>query len=577
MARTPVRITDLSTDTAQVVNTTPSTDAYGLVVRTVGGAGGGSTTVRVTNTTGQRVPVTAVGTVGLSTGTLDALEAVTIQNSTGARIPVRVTQDTSPWVVSSTAMSDIYRRDQIARDIFGANIAQGRYNQVEVDFISGVPSDMTTSASGGGSATAHEGHVHFNTSSGANGKYTATSSVVVAYKPGFEVYAYFTAAFVTAPGGAGEAARIGLFNDVDGYFIGYEAATFGLVHRRNSVDTVVAKTAWDDPLTGGASSRFRRNGSPEAINLAVTNIFRIRFGWLGSAPIVFEVLSPDGEWVVFHTIRRPNTDAEVSVTTPNLPMRIQVTKTGGGATDIQINSACLAAGVSSSLANISATLTDNTLAALSRSVIVAKTPSGSYTNIQANSQGRLQVTNDSVVAEDSTHASGTSGAFVLGVRNDSATVRTSADGDYSPVSVDSAGRIGVSDLGGSVTVDGTVSVSGVATEATLAHTKNKFQPGVRTTVAVALSTAGNNTIVTPTTGKRIRLHWIGMVRGVSVLTSTDPLAVVKFGSTGTEKYRWYVGAFSHWEPVDGPLNTPLIVNLSAAAPVQVNVTYEEAT
>lgn len=42
--------------------------------------------------------------------------------------------------------------------------------------------------------------------------------------------------------------------------------------------------------------------------------------------------------------------------------------------------------------------------------------------------------------EDSAHVSGDIGAFALGVRNDASAVRTSTDGDYSPLSVDSAGR-----------------------------------------------------------------------------------------------------------------------------------------
>lgn len=42
--------------------------------------------------------------------------------------------------------------------------------------------------------------------------------------------------------------------------------------------------------------------------------------------------------------------------------------------------------------------------------------------------------------EDSSHVSGERGLFVMGVRNDADAARTDADGDYSPVAVDSAGR-----------------------------------------------------------------------------------------------------------------------------------------
>jgi len=86
------------------------------------------------------------------------------------------------------------------------------------------------------------------------------------------------------------------------------------------------------------------------------------------------------------------------------------------------------------------------------------------------------VTTDYQYAEDSAHASGSTGAFVLAVRNDAAaTTLTSADGDYSPVATDAQGRVGVADLGGSIsvddnagslTVDNTVlSVTGGGTEA----------------------------------------------------------------------------------------------------------------
>lgn len=57
-------------------------------------------------------------------------------------------------------------------------------------------------------------------------------------------------------------------------------------------------------------------------------------------------------------------------------------------------------------------------------------------------------------AEDSAHVSGNTGAFVLGVRNDSNTAMTSANGDYSPVAVNSAGAVAIQDGGNSITVDG---------------------------------------------------------------------------------------------------------------------------
>jgi hypothetical protein len=50
-------------------------------------------------------------------------------------------------------------------------------------------------------------------------------------------------------------------------------------------------------------------------------------------------------------------------------------------------------------------------------------------------------TTDLGKAEDAAHTSGDTGVFALGVRNDALAARTSTDGDYSPISVDSTGAL----------------------------------------------------------------------------------------------------------------------------------------
>lgn len=57
-------------------------------------------------------------------------------------------------------------------------------------------------------------------------------------------------------------------------------------------------------------------------------------------------------------------------------------------------------------------------------------------------------TEDLSKAEDAAHSSGHHGIMALGVRNDSAAALTSADGDYSPVATDDAGRVMVIVNGG---------------------------------------------------------------------------------------------------------------------------------
>lgn len=70
-------------------------------------------------------------------------------------------------------------------------------------------------------------------------------------------------------------------------------------------------------------------------------------------------------------------------------------------------------------------------------------------------------------AEDAAHTSGDAGLFVLGVRNTAMTTQTNTDGDYSPISVDSAGRVNiVGGVGHDSPVNGLpVVVGGVASAA----------------------------------------------------------------------------------------------------------------
>jgi hypothetical protein len=90
------------------------------------------------------------------------------------------------------------------------------------------------------------------------------------------------------------------------------------------------------------------------------------------------------------------------------------------------------------------------------SIIVLLTAIGANTD---GIEGYLATLVTVVRAEDSPHVSGHFGIPVWGVRNDSAATRTDLDGDYIPIATDGAGRVGIADLGGSITVDGSLSIA----------------------------------------------------------------------------------------------------------------------
>lgn len=84
-----------------------------------------------------------------------------------------------------------------------------------------------------------------------------------------------------------------------------------LLDYRCLIDFFESQSNWNvDTLSGGSSSKFTRNGTPEPLNPAKINVYRFMFGGAGT-PIYYQVLSPDGEWVTFHILKHPNLTAGV--------------------------------------------------------------------------------------------------------------------------------------------------------------------------------------------------------------------------------------------------------------------------
>lgn len=229
-------------------------------------------------------------------------------------------------------------------DTFGKLMTVNCINDIDIQFFRDSPANLLAiTTAGGGAANKVNGLMQMTTSTGTTGEVKAVSYDQVNYRSGGEIFVLFTTAFVTG-GTANCSQRIGLYDNNNGFFLGYENTTFGFTKRTAAADTQTAIASWNgDTLTGAAGSRFTRGGTPEAIDLTKLNIWRIRFGWLGAAPIKLEVVSPDGEWVLAHTIRQPNLSATPSIENVDLPMTAHLVKTAG-ATNVTFNSACWGAG-----------------------------------------------------------------------------------------------------------------------------------------------------------------------------------------------------------------------------------------
>lgn len=233
-------------------------------------------------------------------------------------------------------------------DVFGTGITSPRVNLAEVQFFEDVPSALLDVVVSGGATTSRvEGLGHFNSGTATTASLTATMKDLSQYSSAHELYSYFTCAWNQAPTSASDLALIEWGDDTDGYAIGYKGTDFGIRYVRNGVEqsfTTLA-SASEDQLDGGSTSIFTRNGTPEAIDPTKVNVFRIRFGWLSAAPTNFEVLAPDGHWVLFHIIKHPNANLSGQTTNPNQPLRVLIDKVASDTTDIEMRMGCLATGI----------------------------------------------------------------------------------------------------------------------------------------------------------------------------------------------------------------------------------------
>lgn len=252
----------------------------------------------------------------------------TLDNYVGKRVEAR-----------RSIINDVYTldTDNVGRSelntIFGESTAVIPHADIEEQFHYNVNTrTLTTTTANGGAASVENDMLKLSSSTATNGSVTVETKKPIRYRPGKEAYALFTAMW-DGQGVAGSKQRIGIWNKTDGFYVGFNGTDFVVGYTRDGTDTEVTE------------SNF--NGETEHISLldfTKLNIFRISFGWLGTAPCTFEFLGPDHRWHIMHIIEFQNTLTQPSITNPNLHFTIDVTKTSG-ATDVIMRSASWLGGV----------------------------------------------------------------------------------------------------------------------------------------------------------------------------------------------------------------------------------------
>jgi hypothetical protein len=226
-----------------------------------------------------------------------------------------------------------YLNRQAHVGIFGDQIVSPRLDDISVQFQYNLASNDVTSAVTGSGVVEHNGTNFMRVRAGtgaAAGTAKATSVDTVRYRTGHDIYVYFTCYF-SAPAASGKQ-YIGLLDAVDGIAVGYNGTNFGTLYRSGGVDVFTIQSKFNKNTMLAESFG---DGSGYVLDPSKVNLYRINLGYLGIAPIIFEVYGgTDYGWLPFHVMEFTNQQTTTHLQNPILPMRVEVESTGNAVLDI---------------------------------------------------------------------------------------------------------------------------------------------------------------------------------------------------------------------------------------------------
>lgn len=221
-----------------------------------------------------------------------------------------------------SSFEEIGNRDTAGRQalntVFGDVMTGTRVPSILAQFQYPLESgEAAPDISNGGTIGYDESRLVLSTSTNTAGTAAIESVNTLQYRPGNESYMFFTAAFVNGGSDPDHYMYAGIYDydggNGNGFYIGYNGEDFVCGRRRDGVDTQV-------PID--VSATF------SGFDPTLGNVYRITYGYLGYAPIRYEVQDPEGDWIEMHKVKYPNTSIETHIVNVYLPLRGEVGNTG---------------------------------------------------------------------------------------------------------------------------------------------------------------------------------------------------------------------------------------------------------
>ena len=229
-----------------------------------------------------------------------------------------------------------FNLDSTLTGVFGEQLVAQQTPVIQLIYSHGLNTEMlmqTNTGSGVSSVTASLLSVATSTTTGTC---LVKSKQTIEYTAGVGVQALFTAIFQTGTGNTKQ--HIGLANIQDGFLVGYENEVFGIVYRKNSINTFIPQSTFShDKLDGTGSSTMN-------IDVTKGNLFKIEFQYLGFGDIFFYIKNQiDNSLILFHKISYANQNITPSVLIPYYKLWAYVENTGNPTVAVVLKTASFSA------------------------------------------------------------------------------------------------------------------------------------------------------------------------------------------------------------------------------------------
>lgn len=235
---------------------------------------------------------------------------------------------------------NVENSDQSGRNVINSIFGEGIVGNVEVVFSSLFCYQGDTrklqSILNGGTVSLADSMLKVNSGTGATSSAIASSRRSLSYKALKEGFAGFTAMFKNPVDN--NKRYVGIIDDLNGFAVGMNGTKFSIFYKNNGsfVDIIPQENFNIDKLDGTGYEKFILN--PEKLN-----IFRISYGYLGVAPITFEIFV-NSKWIPFHRLSFANISETPHIRIPYLKFRAYNVNEGN-TINVELASGSIAVGV----------------------------------------------------------------------------------------------------------------------------------------------------------------------------------------------------------------------------------------